>query len=73
MTKLVTHLGHFPMGGGAAQLNSNVLESDDSDTLEGAELVSEIFNAPNTQVRTHQSRVQLRYKTFICTPGHNLG
>ena len=51
MTKLVNHVGHFPMGGGAAQLNSNVLETDDSATLEGAELATEIFNAPNVQVR----------------------
>ncbi|KAI0212730.1 Ral GTPase-activating protein subunit alpha-1 [Lamellibrachia satsuma] len=49
MTKLVNHLGHFPMGGGAAQLNSSVLESDDSDTLDGTELIPDIFNAPNVQ------------------------
>ena len=50
MCQLVNHLGHFPMGGGAAQLNSEVQEHHDVSQLSLDELSEEIFNAPNVQV-----------------------
>lgn len=67
MTKLVNHLGHFPMGGGAAQLNSSVLESDDSDTLDGTELIPDIFNAPNVQVGCTSCCVRQRKVLILCS------
>lgn len=46
---LVSHLGHFPMGLGAARLSSLVQEHDDVPEL-GNELSMKLFFAPNVQV-----------------------
>lgn len=48
---LVNHLGHFPMGIGAARLSSMVVEHDDVPGLSADELSAEVFSAPNIQVR----------------------
>ena len=50
MMHLVNHLGHFPMGIGAARLSSLVVELDDVPGLEGDELSSAVFQAPNIQL-----------------------
>ena len=50
MARLVNHLGHFPMGGGAACLNSSVQEHHDIAEMQLDELGPDIFNAPNVQV-----------------------
>lgn len=47
---LVNHLGHFPMGIGAARLSSLVVELDDVPGIESDELSSAIFQAPNIQL-----------------------
>ncbi|XP_015110729.1 probable Rho GTPase-activating protein CG5521 isoform X8 [Diachasma alloeum] len=47
---LVNHLGHFPMGIGAARLSSTVVELDDVPGIDGDELSSAIFHAPNIQL-----------------------
>ena len=48
MTHLVNHLGHFPMGLGAARLHTTVQEHHD--LPEADDLKSDIFGAPNLQV-----------------------
>ncbi|XP_011503584.1 PREDICTED: ral GTPase-activating protein subunit alpha-1 [Ceratosolen solmsi marchali] len=50
MTHLINHLGHFPMGIGAARLSSLVVELDDVPGINGDELSSAIFQAPNIQL-----------------------
>ena len=51
MCHLVNHLGHFPMGGGPAQLYSAVKEiHDHSPDLPSEDLSPDIFNLPNVQV-----------------------
>lgn len=47
---LINHLGHFPMGIGAARLSSLVVELDDVPGIDGDELSSAIFHAPNIQL-----------------------
>ncbi|KAK0164383.1 hypothetical protein PV328_003019 [Microctonus aethiopoides] len=47
---LVNHLGHFPMGIGAARLSSTVVELDDVPGINSDELSSAIFHAPNIQL-----------------------
>ncbi|GFG28404.1 hypothetical protein Cfor_11332, partial [Coptotermes formosanus] len=47
---LVNHLGHFPMGIGAARLSSMVVEHDDVPGLSADELSAEVFSAPNIQL-----------------------
>lgn len=47
---LVNNLGHFPMGIGAARLSSLVVELDDVPGIDGDELSSAIFQAPNIQL-----------------------
>ena len=47
---LVNHLGHFPMGIGASRLSSLVVELDDVPGIDGDELSSAIFQAPNIQL-----------------------
>ncbi|XP_023240859.1 ral GTPase-activating protein subunit alpha-1-like isoform X3 [Centruroides sculpturatus] len=49
MSHLVNHLGHFPMGVGAARLTSLVNEADDVPLLTRDELSTEVFHAPNIQ------------------------
>jgi len=46
---LVSHLGHFPMGLGAARLSALVQEQDDVPSL-GPELSPKLFSSPNVQV-----------------------
>ncbi|CAG2066154.1 unnamed protein product, partial [Timema podura] len=46
---LLNHLGHFPMGIGAARLSSMVVEHDDVPGLLMDELSAEVFSAPNIQ------------------------
>ena len=58
MSHLVNHLGHFPMGGGAACLNSLVQEHHDIAQLNLEDLTPEIYNAPNVQVG-HLTHVNL--------------
>ncbi|XP_058799896.1 probable Rho GTPase-activating protein CG5521 isoform X2 [Phymastichus coffea] len=50
MMHLVNHLGHFPMGIGAARLSSLVVELDDVPGSESDELSSAMFQAPNIQL-----------------------
>ncbi|XP_043271577.1 probable Rho GTPase-activating protein CG5521 isoform X3 [Venturia canescens] len=50
MMHLVNHLGHFPMGIGASRLSSLVVELDDVPGINGDELSSAIFQAPNIQL-----------------------
>ncbi|XP_033356749.1 ral GTPase-activating protein subunit alpha-1 isoform X7 [Bombus vosnesenskii] len=50
MMHLINHLGHFPMGIGAARLSSLVVELDDVPGIDGDELSSAIFHAPNIQL-----------------------
>ncbi|XP_015587095.1 ral GTPase-activating protein subunit alpha-1 isoform X3 [Cephus cinctus] len=47
---LVNHLGHFPMGIGAARLSSLVVELDDVPGIDSDELSSAVFQAPNIQL-----------------------
>ncbi|XP_011868828.1 PREDICTED: probable Rho GTPase-activating protein CG5521 isoform X6 [Vollenhovia emeryi] len=47
---LINHLGHFPMGIGAARLSSLVVELDDVPGIDGDELSSAVFQAPNIQL-----------------------
>ncbi|XP_012275924.1 ral GTPase-activating protein subunit alpha-1 isoform X2 [Orussus abietinus] len=47
---LVNHLGHFPMGIGAARLSSMVVELDDVPGIDSDELSSAVFQAPNVQL-----------------------
>ncbi|XP_066587129.1 probable Rho GTPase-activating protein CG5521 isoform X2 [Prorops nasuta] len=47
---LINHLGHFPMGIGAARLSSLVAELDDVPGIDGDELSPAIFQAPNIQL-----------------------
>nr|CAD7424624.1 unnamed protein product [Timema monikensis] len=47
---LLNHLGHFPMGIGAARLSSMVVEHDDVPGLLMDELSAEVFSAPNIQL-----------------------
>jgi hypothetical protein len=54
MMHLVNHLGHFPMGIGAARLSSMVVEHDDVPGLSADELSAAVFSAPNIQVRIEQ-------------------
>ncbi|CAG0893492.1 unnamed protein product [Darwinula stevensoni] len=50
MNHLVLHLGHFPMGLGAAQLGSLVVETDDIPGMAAPhELHPDIFTLPNVQ------------------------
>ena len=46
---MVNHIGHFPMGIGAARLSSTVVEHDDLPTFTGDELSAEIFHSPSVQ------------------------
>jgi hypothetical protein len=68
MMHLVNHLGHFPMGIGAARLSSMVVEHDDVPGLSTDELSAEVFSAPNIQVRgragmvSHWHRCQVYQK-----------
>lgn len=49
MDHLVNHIGHFPMGIGAARLSSMVCENDDLPNLHGDELSTELFHSPSVQ------------------------
>lgn len=46
---LINHVGHFPMGIGAARLSSMVVEHDDLPNFQGDELSSDIFHSPSVQ------------------------
>ncbi|KAL9899872.1 putative Rho GTPase-activating protein CG5521 isoform 1-T1 [Glossina fuscipes fuscipes] len=70
---LVTHLGHFPMGIGAARLSSLVEEQDDVNTLNGSP-VNNLNNCNTVELRRdsvelhsvlHAQNVQL----FMLNPG----
>ena len=50
MCQLVDRLGHFPMGWGAAQVNSTVQEFHDLVDLQAEEFTSDLFSSPNLQV-----------------------
>ncbi|XP_046445727.1 ral GTPase-activating protein subunit alpha-1-like isoform X1 [Daphnia pulex] len=49
MEHLIIHLGHFPMGIGAARLSSMVCEHDDLPHFQGDELSAELFHSPSVQ------------------------
>lgn len=51
MNHLVNHLCHFPMGIGASRLSSSVSEFHDIIETNLDDLKSDIFTAPNVQVR----------------------
>ncbi|XP_051158588.1 probable Rho GTPase-activating protein CG5521 isoform X3 [Leptopilina boulardi] len=57
MMHLVNHLGHFPMGIGAARLSSLVVELDDVPGIDSDELSSAVFQAPNIQMLMLSSSV----------------
>ncbi|XP_077094755.1 ral GTPase-activating protein subunit alpha-2 isoform X8 [Siphateles boraxobius] len=50
MSHLVNHLGHHPLSGGPALLNSLVSENHDNPYIESSELSSEVFKSPNLQL-----------------------
>ncbi|XP_016105027.1 ral GTPase-activating protein subunit alpha-2-like [Sinocyclocheilus grahami] len=50
MTHLVNHLGHHPLSGGPALLNSLISENHDNPYVESSELSSEVFKSPNLQL-----------------------
>ena len=62
---LVNHLGHFPMGIGAARLSSMVVEHDDVSGLSSDELSAEVFSAPNVQVSISYFGNLMIYRTKI--------
>lgn len=49
MDHLINHIGHFPMGIGAARLSSMVCEHDDLPHFQGDELSAELFHSPSVQ------------------------
>lgn len=51
ITHLVDNLGHFPLTNGGANLGSLVVEQDDVSGLVADQLSSQLFSAPNIQVR----------------------
>ena len=51
MDHLINHVGHFPMGIGAARLSSVVVEHDDLPGTQGDDLSAEIFQSNAVQVR----------------------
>lgn len=50
MAHLINHLGHHPLSGGPAILNSLVNENHDNPYVESSELSSEVFKSPNLQL-----------------------
>ena len=50
MDHLINHIGHFPMGIGAARLSSVVVEHDDLPNFVGDELSAELFQSNCVQV-----------------------
>ena len=48
MSHMTNHLGHFPIGHGAARLHSTVQEHED--LSEAEDFNTGIFEAPNVQV-----------------------
>lgn len=67
---LVNHLGHFPMGIGAARLSSMVVEHDDVPGLSADELSAEVFSAPNIQVRAGLVNNCCKYQFAIILDWH---
>ena len=49
---LVKHVGHFPMGSGAAQMNSSVTETSDqfTDVTDDVDRQNQLIAADNVQV-----------------------
>lgn len=60
---LVSHLGHFPMGLGAARLSALVQEHDDVPSL-GSELSTKLFYAPNIQVSYKAKSLEF-FRSFV--------
>ncbi|XP_067682813.1 ral GTPase-activating protein subunit alpha-1-like isoform X5 [Haliotis asinina] len=71
MTHLVNHLNHFPMGSGAARLNSNVQEHHDIPNYVDEELKPDIFSAPNVQffVVNHRALISFVELPAVDAPG----
>ncbi|KAL8608299.1 hypothetical protein ACOMHN_042166 [Nucella lapillus] len=69
MTHLVNHLGHFPMGLGAARLHTTVQEH--SDLPEADDLKSDIFGAPNLQlfILNHRCLISFVELPAVDAPG----
>ncbi|XP_076442581.1 ral GTPase-activating protein subunit alpha-1-like isoform X3 [Babylonia areolata] len=69
MTHLVNHLGHFPMGLGAARLHTTVQEH--SDLPEADDLKPDIFGAPNLQlfILNHRCLISFVELPAVDAPG----
>ncbi|XP_070180609.1 ral GTPase-activating protein subunit alpha-1-like isoform X3 [Littorina saxatilis] len=69
MTHLVNHLGHFPMGLGAARLHTTVQEHHD--LPEAEDLKADIFNAPNLQlfILNHRCLISFVELPAVDAPG----
>ena len=63
MDHLINHIGHFPMGIGAARLSSVVVEHDDLPNFMGDELSAELFQSNCVQVCVWSIRLCL--STFV--------
>ncbi|XP_078412512.1 ral GTPase-activating protein subunit alpha-2 isoform X4 [Cetorhinus maximus] len=50
MTHLINHLGHYPLNGGPAILQSLVSENHDNPYVESSDLSAEVFKSPNLQL-----------------------
>lgn len=61
MTHLVNHLGHHPLSGGPALLNSLVSENHDNPYVESSELSSEVFKSPNLQLFVFNDSTLISY------------
>ncbi|XP_073783922.1 ral GTPase-activating protein subunit alpha-2 isoform X13 [Danio rerio] len=61
MTHLVNHLGHHPLSGGPALLNSLISENHDNPYVESSELSSEVFKSPNLQLFVFNDSTLISY------------
>ncbi|XP_077165864.1 ral GTPase-activating protein subunit alpha-2 isoform X2 [Paroedura picta] len=61
MTHLVNHLGHYPLSGGPAVLNSLLSENHNNCYVESAELSSEVFRSPNLQLFVFNDSTLMSY------------
>ncbi|TRY92831.1 hypothetical protein DNTS_024895 [Danionella cerebrum] len=61
MSHLVNHLGHHPLSGGPALLNSLVTENHDNPYVESSELSSEVFKSPNLQLFVFNDSTLISY------------
>ncbi|KAK7504780.1 hypothetical protein BaRGS_00003808 [Batillaria attramentaria] len=71
MTHLVNHLGHFPMGLGAARLHTTVQEHNDLPDITEDDLKPDIFSAPNVQlfILNHRCLISFVELPAVDAPG----